>query len=230
MTVKPLRRDAAENRERVLSAASQVFAQYGLEGGVDEVARIAGVGMGTLYRRFPSKQALIDELVGGIRRELLEIARHALTATDGAGLEELLLETGRNQAAQPGCLRQLWDHSEAGLDAVVEFRQHVAELLATAQRHGRVRPELTSADISILLWSLSAVIERMAPVSPDAWRRHLEILVAGLRPADRAQYSGALRERPLTAAQLQLMTGGSTVIGSSTMTGGSTGLRAPDGH
>ncbi|MDQ1718021.1 MAG: hypothetical protein QOE89_1974, partial [Pseudonocardiales bacterium] len=65
IAARPLRRDAAENRERLLDAAIQVFAEHGLDAGVDEVARVAGVGTGTLYRRFPTKQALIDELVGG---------------------------------------------------------------------------------------------------------------------------------------------------------------------
>src|SRR5213596_431325 len=74
---RPLRRDAAENRERILYAAKQIFADRGLEAPVDEIARVAGVGMGTFYRHFPTKQALIDELVGDVRRRLLEIGLRA---------------------------------------------------------------------------------------------------------------------------------------------------------
>src|SRR6195952_5846807 len=140
---KPLRRDAAENREKVLHAASRVFAEHGLDGSVEEVARVAGVGMGTLYRRFPTKQALIDELIGDLRQQLLELARAAGGGhSGGTGLEELLIAVGRLQADQPGCLQRLWNSSGAQLQAMAEFRQLVAELLREAQRHGRIRAEV----------------------------------------------------------------------------------------
>ena len=74
---RPLRRDAAENRRRLLDAATEVFSAHGLDGSVEEVARVAGVGMGTLYRRFPTKQDLIDTLVGDMRRELAALAQAA---------------------------------------------------------------------------------------------------------------------------------------------------------
>jgi AcrR family transcriptional regulator len=77
-TVQPLRRDAARNRKRLLEAAAEVFAEQGLQASVDDVARVAGVGMGTLYRRFPTKDALIDELVRELLTEDLQDAREAL--------------------------------------------------------------------------------------------------------------------------------------------------------
>jgi AcrR family transcriptional regulator len=201
--VRPLRRDAAENRERLLTAAALVFAEYGLDAGVEEIARVAGVGMGTLYRRFPSKQALIDELIGGLRRDLLDIARAASTRTDGTGLEQLLFATGRLQAAQPGCLQRLWAHSEAGLDAVQEIRRLIEKLLRSAQTHGRVRAEITSTDVTMVLWSVSAMIETTGAVAPKAWRRHLELVLAGLRPVDRKHLASELTEAPLTRAQVR---------------------------
>src|ERR1700759_2475171 len=103
-TTRALRRDAAENRKRILDAAGRVFAEHGLDGSVEEVARVAGVGMGTLYRRFPTKQALIDELVGEARRGLLARARAAAEYSDGTGLEVLLVSAGALQAEQLGCL------------------------------------------------------------------------------------------------------------------------------
>ena len=75
---KTLRRDAAQNRQRLLDAAEQVFAERGLEASVDEVARVAGVGMGTLYRRFPTKEALIAELVRELLEDVLLLARSSL--------------------------------------------------------------------------------------------------------------------------------------------------------
>jgi len=140
--LKPLRRDAAENRARLLDAAALVFAEQGLDGSVEDVAREAGVGMGTLYRRFPTKQALIDELVGSLRRELLELARDAAERTDGTGLEELLLRAGHLQAEPRGCVERLWRHSDTKLKTMTEFRQILREQLASAQEHGRIRPDV----------------------------------------------------------------------------------------
>jgi AcrR family transcriptional regulator len=198
---KPLRRDAAENRQRLLSAAGRVFAEHGPDAGVDEVAREAGVGMGTLYRRFANKQALIDELVGELRRELLAIARTAATASDGTGLEKLLFEAAELQAAQSGCLRRLWQYSDAEPEAMEETRRHIAQLLKAAQRQGRVRDEITPADIAVMMWSVRGVIETTTAVAPKAWRRHLELLVAGMRPAGSAV--APLTEKPLTPAEIR---------------------------
>src|ERR1039458_10622740 len=94
MTVKavsrPLRSDAAKNRERLLTAAGQVFEEKGLEASVADVARVAGVGMGTLYRRFPSKEALIDALVSEVLEATIAMAREAAAWPDGSGLEHFL--------------------------------------------------------------------------------------------------------------------------------------------
>ena len=100
---RPLRRDAAQNRTKILDAALVVFAHQGLEAGVEEIARVAGVGMGTLYRRFPTKQALIDELIGGARRDLVALARSCAQEVGGTGLEQFLMLAGQLQADRIGC-------------------------------------------------------------------------------------------------------------------------------
>jgi len=203
VSLKPLRRDAALNRQRLLGAAAEVFAERGLDAGVDEVARAAGVGMGTLYRRFPTKQALIDELIGDLRLRLLELARAAAGCDEGAGLEELLTGAGQLQAEQPGCLQQLWNSSDAQPQAMAEFRQLLVSLLHEGQRHGRIRPEVTPGDITMALWSLRSVIDATRTVAPFAWRRHLELLVAGLRPPGDLRWQAALAQKPLTEAHLR---------------------------
>jgi AcrR family transcriptional regulator len=157
--------------------------------------------MGTLYRRFPSKQALIDELISAMRRELLDIAQRAAARTDGTGLEHLLVNTGRLQADHLGCLRRLWAQSEAGMKAIEDFRRLVPVLLQSAQQHGRIRPEITPSDISMVLWSVSAIIDTSATVAPQAWQRHLELLIAGLRPVTATHLAVDLRERPMTSMQ-----------------------------
>jgi AcrR family transcriptional regulator len=194
---KPLRRDAAENREKLLDAATRVFAEHGLDASVDEVAREAGVGMGTLYRRFPHKQALIDELVGSVRRALLELAIEAASVADGTGLEQLLVRVGELQAGQPGCLPQLWTHSDTEGAAMDEFRSILVTLLARAQEAGRVRLDAAGTDVTVAMWSLRGLIEMTRDTAPDAWRRHLELLVAGLRPPPVGGFAAALQSPPL---------------------------------
>src|ERR1700712_5491680 len=148
---RPLRKDAAENRERVLEAAAQVFAEQGLDAGVDEVARVAGVGMGTLYRRFPTKQALVAELVRELLRAVLADARAALQPRDGTGLRLFLEAAGRHQSSNPGCLPRMWN-TDSDSELIGEIRAVVAALLTDAQEHGRVRGDLTPTDISVVLW------------------------------------------------------------------------------
>lgn len=194
---KPLRRDAAHNRALLLDAASEVFARRGLDASVEEIAREAGVGVGTLYRRFPTKQALIDELIGQLRRDLLGLTRAAAEQPPGHGFESLFIAVGRLQAAQPGCVQRLWNHSDAELDALTEFRSMLAALLAQAQAAGVIRADVTDTDVTMLLWSLRDIITATREVAPQAWRRYLELALAGLREGKHAP----LQHKPLTAAQ-----------------------------
>src|SRR6202167_4568457 len=125
---RPLRRDAEQNRQRLLDAAADVFAEHGLEASVEEIARAAGVGMGTLYRRFPTKDALIEELVHELLADVVRDARTALERRDGSGLEAFLHAASAHQASQRGCLARLWGASIAP-DLMREVRDLIAALL-----------------------------------------------------------------------------------------------------
>jgi len=189
-----MRSDAAKNRERVLLAAAQVFEAKGLEASVTDVAKAAGVGMGTLYRRFPSKEALIEALVSEVLEVTIEMAREAATWPDGTGLEHFLESASSYLAEHLGCLPKLWktDHH------LIEVARDLIEgLLVDAQTHGRVRTDLTSTDISLVLWSMRGVLETTGPNAPEAWKRHLDLVVAGMRPADHA-----LPNRPLSQEEV----------------------------
>jgi AcrR family transcriptional regulator len=179
---RPLRRDARENRQRLLDAAAAVFAEHGLEAGVEEIARVAGVGMGTLYRRFPTKDALICALVHDVMSTILGLARESAEYRDGTGLEHFLEAASAYQADHLGILPRLWNVG-AEHESVEETRRLIDALLVDAQKSGRVRADLTSTDLTILLWSIRGVIETTRGIAPSAWRRHLDILIAGLRPA-----------------------------------------------
>jgi AcrR family transcriptional regulator len=181
---RPLRRDAARNLERVRQAATELFAEQGLEVGVEEIAARAGVGVGTLYRRFPTKEALICCLIDQLINETLDVGRRALAEPGGHGLEECLRHIGELQMANSGLLPRLWS---GGLSAEQreEMRGVLGGLLGQAHAAGTVRPEITVSDISVLLWSLQHVTTMTATIAPNAWRRHLDILLAGLAPGHR---------------------------------------------
>lgn len=179
---RPMRRDAAENRERLLDAAAEVFAAKGLQGTVEDVARVAGVGMGTLYRRFPTKEALIDALVSAILDDVLQDARDARDAPDGQGLQRFLVAVGGRQAQPHGSLPRLWS-SERHAEPTAQIQAEIEALLTDAQEHGRVRADAVPEDVFAIIWSLRGVNESTRGVAPDAWRRHLEIILAGLEPA-----------------------------------------------
>jgi AcrR family transcriptional regulator len=191
---RPLRRDAQQNRQRLLDAAAEVFAQRGLEAGVEEIARVAGVGIGTLYRRFPTKDALICALVHDVMTTFLRLAREATECSAGTGLESFLEAVSAYQAAHLGVLPRLWNVSSEH-DSMEETRRLVAALLDDAKANGRVRADLASTDLTIVLWSIRGVIETTRGVAPGAWRRHLDILIAGLRPAAAPLPHQALSQR-----------------------------------
>jgi AcrR family transcriptional regulator len=180
-SLRPLRRDAAKNRDRLLAAAAEAFDTHGLDASVAEIARAAGVGMGTLYRRFPTKDALIDALVVGVLDATVRMAAEAADSPDGRGLEVFLEASSHYQAQHPGCLPRLWnpDHT-----MVHTARHLISDLLADAKAHGRVRAEVTSTDITIIMLSIRGILAATTPHAPDAWQRHLDLLVAGLRPAN----------------------------------------------
>lgn len=179
---RPLRRDAEHNRQRLLDAAAVVFAEHGLEASVEEIARAAGVGMGTLYRRFPTKDALISALVHDVLTTMLQLAQEGTERPDGTGLEYFLEAASAYQAAHRGCLPRLWN---AGLEheLVQEVRRLIDAILADAKRHGKVRADVTGTDVTIALWAIRGIIETTAGRAPEAWQRHLDIFIAGLRPA-----------------------------------------------
>ena len=175
------RRDAVENRRRVLDAADVVFAEQGLDAGVEDVARAAGVGVGTLYRRFPTKEALVAELVKEVLTDMVTAAEESLAVPDGRGFEQFIELAAAAQASHRGCLNRLW--AEIGASELrADCRTLVEELLTGARAAGRVRDDATVGDIDLLFWSLRGVLEATRATQPDAWRRHVELMLAGLRP------------------------------------------------
>jgi AcrR family transcriptional regulator len=180
-----LRRDAERNRQRVLEAARELFAERGLGVTLNDIAHHAGVGVGTVYRRFPDKAQLIDALFEQGFKEFVELMDAALDDPDPwqgfAGFLERALEL---QAADRG-LRELVLGAPGGRERVAQFRAQLyplgARLVQRAHEAGHLRADCEAEDIAILQLMLGLVIDAAQEVAPELWRRYLGIVFQGLR-------------------------------------------------
>ena len=182
---RPLRRDAALNREKILRAAREVFGQYGLGVTLDDVARHAGVGVGTVYRRFPDKETLVRALFEqdlGIRQASAE---RALAHPDAwEGLVDFLTEMGADLAENRGLQEviMLGSHSSEPIETVRGGMLPFLEaLIKRAQESGDLRAEITPSDIPVVVQMLSAASQFTQGKRPDVWRRYFEIILNGIR-------------------------------------------------
>jgi AcrR family transcriptional regulator len=199
-----MRRDAQRNRDRILAATRAAFQERGLDVGVDEIARRAGVGMGTLYRHFPTKDALIDAIVDARFAELTEAAERALAAPDAwAGFEAFLVAAVELQAADRGFKDAL---AARGRDeprvkaARRKLHRVLDQLVARGREEGVLRSDLAGEDVSVLLWATGRIVERTADIAPGQPLRFLRVHLDGLRPA---AASGPLPAPPLSPRELQ---------------------------
>ncbi len=171
-----MRRDASMNRDRLLTAAEQVFATHGTSANLDDVARAAGVGPATLYRRFANKDALVREVLTAFFGRLLDLAKAAEQVPPEKCVDVFLETVGYELADKAGLTESIWgDLAPRAL--IVDLRQRTAALLARAQEAGAIRRDLTPADITATVWALRGVVQgsRLRGARPDnaMWRRHL---------------------------------------------------------
>ena len=146
---RPARRDAARNYQRILDAAREVLGESGADAGMEEIAARAGVGVGTVYRRFASKDALIDELLRLALEELLGAAERALARTDGHGLEQLLRAFGQSFAEHARYANLLLERRP---DAAAQRRiqEAIGTLTARAVAARAIGPAITADDVTAL--------------------------------------------------------------------------------
>lgn len=184
MTTK-LRRDAELNRVRILDAARAGFAERGLGITLDEIARLAGVGVGTVYRRFPNKELLIDVLFEERFEEVVANAAQAAAEQDPwLGLQRFLEGSVNLLVADRG-LRELVlgsQHTSQRLDQVRDrIKPYADDLVTRAQAEGTLRSDVSSTDMPLMLMMLDSLFDHTRAVSPDVWRRALQIILDGLR-------------------------------------------------
>ena len=184
----PLRADAERNRQRLLVAAKELLATRGLDVTLDDVARHAGVGTGTAYRRFPNKDALIDALMVDRIGEIAEIARECLEDPDPwVGLTSYFDRALALQAADRG-LKEVLFSAGRGRERSNQARRAIApvvtKLVARAKEAGVVRSDIDTSDVPLINFMLNTIVDFSRDVEPELYRRYLAIVLDGLRPRD----------------------------------------------
>jgi AcrR family transcriptional regulator len=181
---RKLRADARRNREKVLVAARAVFSEHGRDAQIDDVARHAGVGVGTVYRHFPTKEALIEALMVDAFQTIADEARRALEIEDPweafttvlwRGAETMSADRAMSEvfASVPGAMGSAMPTIE-GLNESMEI------IMRRAQEAGALRPDAMLDDIPMLMCGIGSATKKEHRCE-GAWRRHLSIVLDGLR-------------------------------------------------
>jgi AcrR family transcriptional regulator len=181
--VRPLRADAKRNREQVLEAARQVFAKHGLDAQMDEIAQRARLGVGTVYRHFPTKRDLLEALAEKRFEWLAERARQALAEDDaGEAFRNYLRDACALQAKDLALSEAMAGRPEM-MGAAAEaagMNELMSELVGRAQKQGSIRKDISGEDIPMFVCSLSSVTKAGRTLPFMRWERLLEILLDGL--------------------------------------------------
>jgi AcrR family transcriptional regulator len=184
---RPLRSDAERNRRRILESAAEVFTAQGLDATLDDVARHAGVGVGTVYRRFPDKESLIGVLFEERIDALVQTATQALAEPDPWTGLVCYLGSVAEQFANDHGLRQLLMYGRYGADQTAYAREKMAplvrQLVERAQAAGQLRDDIRATDIPFIAFILGTAGEYGSAARPGIWRRYLDLFLDALRPA-----------------------------------------------
>ena len=182
---RPLRRDAERNRQLVLATAQTLIADRGLSVTHEEIARAAGVGMGTVYRRFPAKQDLVDALFNAHIDAVVRLAQDARDAGDPwDGLVRFMTENLEIQAQSRGLRELLRDgrrNSALVRDARERITPIVVELVARAHAAGQLAAHVAPGDFELVELMVTGVMDAGRSVDVDIWHRALAIALAGLK-------------------------------------------------
>jgi AcrR family transcriptional regulator len=179
---KPLRADARRNREKVMTAARAAFAEHGSDAQMDDVARRAGVGVGTVYRHFPTKEALFVALLEDTFARIAKRARATLEHQDAwEAFTTLLWDAGESLAGDRALAEAMRaDLSMQPCPGQLELADITRELIARAQAAGDMRPDAMLDDVPMLMCGIGSATYRDHACA-ESWRRHLAIVLDGLR-------------------------------------------------
>ncbi|AXT83772.1 TetR family transcriptional regulator [Aeromicrobium sp. A1-2] len=179
---RPLRADAARNRELILETAAEVFAEQGLDAGYDEIARRAGIGVGTVYRRFPERAELVRALFESRIEEIVAMAQEAAShPVVWDGLTWFLEKALGRQVTDRG-LKEVMSQTITSDEHQTVGRERIGPILedivARAKADGTLRADVEATDIGVQLMLMSSMT---TPAQPDLWRRYLALFLDGLR-------------------------------------------------
>ncbi len=203
---RPARRDSVRNRQLLVDAAREVFAERGFEATLDDVARHAGLGTGTAYRHFPNKHALAAEVLRGATEQIVTDAHEALDVADPwAALVQFFERVAERQASDRGLYETLTGQGDREAQAEIWPRivAAVRRLFDRAQKAGAVRPDAVAEDVAAVFALLGPAYAMGRSVHPEAWRRYLILLLDGLRAEGRRP----LPEPAPTAADIPALLG-----------------------
>ncbi|WP_327099061.1 TetR/AcrR family transcriptional regulator [Nocardia vinacea] len=207
-----MRADAVRNHRRILDAAAQLLAERGLEVTLDDIAAAADIGVGTVYRRYPNKRALVIELFVAQLDEIVDTAEAAvLDPNPWYGLTRFVELTCEMVAGNRGFATVMTELQ----DGAILFEEHrerllpaVEALLRRGKAAGSVRPEVELADVLAVIGMVHAIAAWTGPVDPDNWRRYLIFLLNGIRTATEPELpltTPALTEEQMNEARVALV-------------------------
>lgn len=182
---KPLRADARRNREKVLAAARAVFAEQGVDAQMDDVAKRADVGVGTVYRHFPTKDALLNALTDELFAVIAVHTRTLLTVEDPWEAFTRALWFAGEKTAGDRAFTEILAATRKGqpprsCPGRDDLQVTVGELMERCKAAGVMREDVVVADVGMLMCGVGSASQMPHP-EPDAWRRHLSIILDGLR-------------------------------------------------
>lgn len=181
---RAMRSDARRNTEQLLTSAREVFAAKGLQAPLEEIARRADVSVGTLYNRFGSRATLVDAvMVEPVEATVRSVEQALAVADPWQGLVDHFVVLADWMATDRGladvCVYTLPPGSKTE-QAKSRGAELTAALVERAQLAGVLRPDVTVADLGLLIWAVLRATEGIRDAAPDAWRRHLALLFDGL--------------------------------------------------
>ena len=201
-TTSSLRRDAERNRGQIVTAAREVFAARGLDAPLEEVARRAGVGIATLYRRFPTRQALIEEIFAVRLERMVQAAEEALAMEDAwQGFSTYVFRLCALQAEDCGVrdvLRMTFPTAKSLEATRARGYTFLTQLVDRAKEQGSLREDFSPEDLVYLLIANGAFVAATGRIKPTAWKRYVALFLDSCR-ADRAH---PLPEPPLSDNQM----------------------------
>ncbi|MEV6770155.1 helix-turn-helix domain-containing protein [Nocardia sp. NPDC051030] len=180
-----LRADAARNQQRIIAAARELFADRGLEVTLDDVAERAGVGVGTVYRRFANKQELILEVFDQMVTELAQAVDTALHHSDPwQGLVDLFEYSCKHMAGNRGfgeVVLEMHDSMERFVCMRDRIRPGMQAVINRAKDVGALHTDIEAGDFFAMVNMVDAVAGFARPVNPDVWRRYMTVILNGVR-------------------------------------------------